>query len=511
MKSNRVGHSKQKIKPANERQKPVKKVEEEEMGSDVEEDDGSDLDFDDIEQQSGTRTKSARKNGTDDQAEDDSEIDSDEEMDAASHQRTLERLQRKDPEFYQYLQQHDRELLAFNADDDDDEEEDLEEDPAQEEETASMPEEKVTLARVEQWRSVLQGTTANKADCLTAIRSLVRAFRLAVAQTTDSERTNVRDWLSSAQLFNAVINTALTDLLPAMLRFLRMQNILNNKADQQQEEQEQLIETGQSTQFYDPRRSRNWKRLLGSVKIYLTDVLKMMDALGLEARVSFERHCLELIPFFNAFPHLTKRLIKRTIGEWSSITTAADQQKDDQRHRVLAFLILHRLIRAIAANDHLNRCERQALISQLLRRLYLSYVTVAKSTNEFTLAQIGFMKNSLAELYQLADAQLAYQHAFIFLRQLAINLRKSELTKQKVGVGVIFEMLLLTLPLLIISTIGCTETCLQLAVCALAATVVVFGGCRLPKTNPNLWASVGSCRQHHITNSQVGVLISFFP
>lgn len=45
----------------------------------------------------------------------------------ASHQAQLEALKQQDPEFYEYLQQTDQELLNFGQDDDEDEEAEEEE------------------------------------------------------------------------------------------------------------------------------------------------------------------------------------------------------------------------------------------------------------------------------------------------------------------------------------------------------------------------------------------------
>lgn len=45
----------------------------------------------------------------------------------ASHQAQLEALKQQDPEFYEYLQQTDQELLKFGQDDDEDEEAEEEE------------------------------------------------------------------------------------------------------------------------------------------------------------------------------------------------------------------------------------------------------------------------------------------------------------------------------------------------------------------------------------------------
>lgn len=358
---------------------------------------------------------------------DDSDLDHSEEdeLSTTAHKKNLEELKKKDPEFYQYLQQHDKELLDF----DDDEEVEPENDEIDDEEVGDETQsENITLKTVTEWRKVLQNSSA-KANCLSAIKSVIKAFRKTVNQTTDTSDNIGPSSMSmlDPSVFNVIINTALVDLLPALMHFLRLQNLksakeVSQKDDEDKSEEEEKSEKQTSGQYFDPRRSRNWKRVVATIKIYLTDVLKMMDSLSSEARVSFERHVLELVPFYNSFPHLIKRLIRRSMKEWCS---------GEEQNRVIAFLILHRSIRVIHSNDHMTKQERQTLINQVLRKLYLTFVSISRNTNETTIAQIGFMRNSLMELYCLDD-ELAYQHAFIFIRQLAINLRSAYILKQKV-------------------------------------------------------------------------------
>lgn len=388
-----------------------------------------------------------KKDLLDDDSSGDEDLSSSEEMgdddqleSAESHKQTLERLKEKDPEFYQYLKQNDQELLEF--DDQDDLGDVSDGDDGEIDDTDTSPESNVSLAKIAEWRAILQNPSSSNAHLFEAIKSIIKVFRKVVGQTLDEGCAGETADLLSPNIFNAVINSTLLDLLPALMKYLRLQSLGANKkietpindsettdeGNNKDQDEEQFGGQNSSlgrSKFFDPRRSRNWKRIQPLMKFYLTDVLKMMTSLSSDARASFERHVLELTPFFNVFPHLVKRLIKRSITEWSS--------SGDNRNRVLAFLILHRMIRVIQSNDHLTSGERQTLINQILRKLYLCYVGVAKSTNEMTLAQINFMKNSLVELYGL-DHFLAYQHSFIFIRQLAISLRNSMVVKHKVTI-----------------------------------------------------------------------------
>lgn len=339
-------------------------------------------------------------------------------MDATTHKKTLESLKDKDPEFYEYLQKHDKQLLDFNDDqelpsegdyddDDDDVGQNLDEDST--EETTRN----VTIDNVKEWKQILQNPTT-KANCLMAIKSSIKAFRKSVQQTQDiSDQMLMKPMaVMNPSLFNMIINTCLVDLLPAISYYLSIKN------DDSQNKDETM-----KCQLFDPRRSRNWKRILSSMKIYLTDILKMISSLSIEARLSFERHVLELLPYYQVFPHLLKRIIRYSIQEWHS--------SQEERSRVLSFLILYRAIRVIRSNkNHMTHTELQTLINHLLRQLYMTYAVTSKTTNEITITKIQFMRNSLVELYQL-EPMISYQQCFIFMRQLTINLRKSIMVKEK--------------------------------------------------------------------------------
>lgn len=63
--------------------------------------------------------------------------------------------------------------------------------------------------------------------------------------------------------------------------------------------------------------------------------------------------------------------------------------------------------------------------------MYVKYVQNTKFVSPNTLPGINFMKTSLVQIYSL-DHDASYNHAFLYIRQLAINLRNAITLKKKV-------------------------------------------------------------------------------
>ena len=68
---------------------------------------------------------------------------------------------------------------------------------------------------------------------------------------------------------------------------------------------------------------------------------------------------------------------------------------------------------------------------QYFQNTYLTLIRSSKSTSTHTLPSINLMKNSASEVF-CTDHATSYQHAFKYIRQLAIHLRNSMKLKTKV-------------------------------------------------------------------------------
>lgn len=75
------------------------------------------------------------------------------------------------------------------------------------------------------------------------------------------------------------------------------------------------------------------------------------------------------------------------------------------------------------------------LIIVSLQKLYLAFVSNCKFTSAKSLPQICFMENCLVELLSV-DPTTSYQHAFVYIRQLAIHLRTALTSAKKQAVQV---------------------------------------------------------------------------
>uniref|UniRef100_A0A0A9WAR2 Uncharacterized protein n=3 Tax=Lygus hesperus TaxID=30085 RepID=A0A0A9WAR2_LYGHE len=117
------------------------------------------------------------------------------------------------------------------------------------------------------------------------------------------------------------------------------------------------------------------------------------------------KHLHSMCSFVVCFPKISKTALKSLTKLWST---------GEETVRVLAFLCILRL----------TTQQKSTLLNTALKLLYIAYIRGSKFVSMNTLPQINFMKQTLVDLYKL-DPALSYQHAFLYIRQLAIHLRNA--------------------------------------------------------------------------------------
>jgi nucleolar complex protein 2 len=127
------------------------------------------------------------------------------------------------------------------------------------------------------------------------------------------------------------------------------------------------------------------------------------------------------IRYMTPFPRIAEAMLKSLTGLWSA---PLDSSEDYQVVRVNAFF----RIRQLALTQPFP------FIEDCLKKTYLAYAKRAKfgtaSSVTNALPTLTFMGNCLVELYSL-DYHSSYQHAFVYIRQLALHLRTAMMKKTK--------------------------------------------------------------------------------
>jgi len=324
-----------------------------------------------------------------------------------NHQDALERLKKAQPEFYKYLQENDQSLLDFagdgeddesggaGLDDDSDDENELgaddgaELDETQPEMAEQEQGELLTRERIAQWKKALQNNETK------TFKKVVRALYEACASDEEKDALKERRFrVGSGATFNALIKCALKFSEPLLKHHLKLAK-------------------GKATKGAPlPSTSKAWKRFKGSVKVYLATVLQMLTQLTDEnAELFVLTHAFHLCPYFASFPKLNRAFFKKILHLWSHGTEAV---------RVKAFLVMRQLVIV----------SPYPFIEIALKGIYLTFVRNCKFPTPSMRPTLNFMLNSVVELFRL-DLSAAYQHAFVYIRQLAVHLRNALTQKKK--------------------------------------------------------------------------------
>uniref|UniRef100_A0A8C2XK70 NOC2-like nucleolar associated transcriptional repressor n=1 Tax=Cyclopterus lumpus TaxID=8103 RepID=A0A8C2XK70_CYCLU len=337
---------------------------------------------------------------------------------ATQHKQQLSRLKNKDPAFYKFLQANDQTLLNFDdtdssedederkyhklpsaleeagSDDDVCDDEDDKGQKASKKSKKAVETIKVTEKMIADWKVAMK-----KEPTPRLFREVTQAFKAAVATTKGeggSGRTpyiciNISFPLLSA-VFNALVLFCIRDI------FVALQRILNLKTEKDQK----MV----------PSASPKWQKNQIDIKMYLSGVVQLLSCLT-EATVisAVLRHANQLIPYYLCLPKQSRHLVKQLLKQWST---------GEETSRVLAFLALNKICRH----------KQDKYLNPILKQMYISYVQNCKFTSPNALPMINFMQRTLTEMYSL-DTQATYQHAFIYIRQLAIHLRNAMTMKKK--------------------------------------------------------------------------------
>ena len=343
--------------------------------------------------------------------ESDEEETTKEEM--KKHKKQLESLKDMDPEFYEYLQREDKELLEFDDDDDDsDDNEEEEEELELDEEDDDFEEDKASKrAKKKQKKSENRQTgktltsalvkklckNAEGGKALGAAKHLFTAYR-AACHYGDEENENDQTMLklASSSAFNDLVQFVLAEADDIF------RGLLGDKPAKSTQEQYD----------YEPTKSNRWKKVEPVVKSYIGNTLHLLGQLTDASMTSLVlRRLAASVAFLKPFERLTKRVTRTTLMCFSS---------GEPKLRISAIVLL----RAIAAT-----CPGPAL-ERAVKGVYRAYASNAKFMNANSAENIAFMSACVVEMFGI-DQNQSYGLAFAYIRQLATLLRNALAQKTK--------------------------------------------------------------------------------
>ncbi|TBU59905.1 Noc2-domain-containing protein [Dichomitus squalens] len=302
------------------------------------------------------------------------------EDEGEAHLLELSKLAEKDPEFYKYLQENDQELLNFKLNGEAEEGEE-DEDVMEEDRTPVL-----TKEVLQRWQKALLDHRSLK-----ALRKLLIAFRSAVHM---NEEDQVLAWrIDNSLVYNKLVTTALRYTPVVLEHHCPSRTLPNGK-------------------FKAPTQTKKWKTLQKLILSYFHNVLHLMSQISDNDMLRLAlSETAKLVPYVTSSRKTVKLYLKNCLDYWA---TAEDSV------RISAFLSVRRLAAVTDAS----------VLESVLKSTYLTLVRSCKSTSAHTLPSINLMKNSASELF-CADHAASYQHAFGYIRQLAVHLRNSMKTKTK--------------------------------------------------------------------------------
>ncbi|KAK9149455.1 hypothetical protein Scep_008212 [Stephania cephalantha] len=331
---------------------------------------------------------------------------------AREHMNQLQRLQEKDPEFYQFLKDNDTELLEFNDEGIDDVETDVDDEelegsagvgmecqPSNAEKEQKSKRKVITTEMVDSWCDSIRNDAK-----LSAVRSIMKAFRAACHYGDDSEDQSTEKFgVMSSSAFNKIMVFVLSEMDGILRGFLKMPT-----------------KGGKKETVLGITNTKQWKNYNHLVKSYLGNSLHILNQMTDIKMISFTLKCLKnSAVFLAAFPSLLRKYVKVALHFWGTGGGALP---------VVSFLFIRDLCVKLGS-DCLDEC---------FKGLYKAYVSNCQFVNATKLRHIQFLGDCVIELYKV-DQQAAYQHAFVFIRQLAMILREALNTKTKEAFRKVYE------------------------------------------------------------------------
>jgi nucleolar complex protein 2 len=371
------------------------------------------------------KAKDSPSTSSDDDSGNDSNSD-DEDIEAAEAQMKAElsKMQKSDPEFHNFLKENEESLLEFGHEedaeidgDDNDEAVDDDEDPGEAMKQSSNRD----VALTPKLLSAL-AKSAFKAHGVKSLKKIVGVYRSAchLSDTSDTTDGKKHQPGESGQVYVIESSKLFDQLMVMCLNRVHIEFKYHLLGGIKAEEDSQEVADDANNDNSKPispktlEKATRWSDMRPIMLSFFRSTLHMMEEAKAPELLAFVLKSLaNYVRFITPFPRIAELMLKSLTALWSA---PLDSSEDYQVVRLNAFL----RIRQLALTQPFP------FIEDCLKKTYLAYARRAKFgvsvSNSPALPTLTFMGNCLVELYSI-DFHSSYQHAFVYIRQLALFLR----------------------------------------------------------------------------------------
>jgi len=308
-----------------------------------------------------------------------------------THKKDLEQLKEKDPEFYAMLKKEGKELLSFGEDEVSEEEE--EEDDEEEEETetkVSNSEQEMTLKRLKEIENQLFQNHSNN-----ALKTWLKLLKESIHYTL-SEQDGVTN---PKELRKLVQNEKVRDRV-ITLSITNLHAVFDSKLE-----------------IEKPSKNKNWPKMENEIKKSLLSLLALLkQSTDPDMQASLIGSLRSYVKYMMEFPgKIVKNFFRAFVSLWGST--------ESEKVRLIAFMRIRQMA---------NMSSRVFLV-EALKITYLEFVRGAKFSSVRNIEKISMQAKCLVELFGI-DLGASYELAFVYIRQLALHLRASIVSRTEENV-----------------------------------------------------------------------------
>ncbi|KAG1461151.1 hypothetical protein G6F46_001277 [Rhizopus delemar] len=276
-------------------------------------------------------------------------------------------------------------MLSDEEEDDAEEEEEEEDDDMEEEESEDEEHddsEPVTMEMLKEW---CLAATVKKSTA--AWKKLLMAFR-SVVRSGDDIKFSYH--VNNSRVYTRLIRYTLKSAYPILSKhiyFLKKEKY--------------------------PGKTKNWPKLEKTIRLFLNNCVRFLRELSEDDIIQYVLDQLEPCTlYFGPFPKVSTEYLRVLLDRWSDVSLSEETRQ-----------CCYRAIRQLgtAALD----ANRKNYMPNVLKGVYLVFANRATKLNETSLSVIQQMLEEVADLYTV-DPQLSFEHAHVYVSQLADHLKKAK-------------------------------------------------------------------------------------